>query len=294
MSRSWRTAALLLFLLSASAPAGWLLLQPEPLAPAEWSARAAAFPDSLSIMTFNISKGGRPPAAALAAVEAAAPDILCIQELTSGLAREFEARFAEEYPHRLFQPGPTVHGIGIASRLPIQEREIVLDGMAHLPAAVAMVGLDEDRLLLACVHLMPPHGRIAGWSDAWDGWFRNRATRMEQARNILARLSGKELALILGDMNEVAGQAALTMMADAGFDDACNAGAATNASCGLSWPGAHIPWPAFVRIDHILGRGVRFSDSAVLDAGGSDHYPVATRVKPEVKSLESKASGTGD
>lgn len=38
--------------------------------------------------------------------------------------------------------------------------------------------------------------------------------------------------------------------------------------------------PALFQIDHILGRGVRFTDVAVLEAGGSDHFPVAARILP--------------
>jgi endonuclease/exonuclease/phosphatase family metal-dependent hydrolase len=47
--------------------------------------------------------------------------------------------------------------------------------------------------------------------------------------------------------------------------------------------------PVGERIDYILGHDVRFADSAVLEAGGSDHYPVAARILAAGKSLESKA-----
>ena len=59
--------------------------------------------------------------------------------------------------------------------------------------------------------------------------------------------------------------------------------------CGPTWPGHTLNFPATFRIDYILVRGVRFADSAVLEAGGSDHYPVAARIVGTGKPLESKA-----
>ena len=81
-------------------------------------------------------------------------------------------------------------------------------------------------------------------------------------------------AIVLGDMNEWDGQAALTILAEAGFRNACHAKASR---CGPTWPGRAVPVPAVVRIDHILGRGVEFRQAVILNSGGSDHYPVAAR-----------------
>lgn len=272
---------LLAFLASALiAAAGlWLLAIALRPGPTEWAVAAGgnSTAGGFSIMSFNISLGGRPAAAALDAVEEANTDIVCIQELTPGLAEAFEVRFSGHYPHRLLAPGSTVHGIGIASKLPLQNSTVIKEGMAHLPAAIATVMLGGERVRIACVHLIPPHARPRKGEPFWDRYVRNEGIRMEQASIVLDSLGGDGApAIVLGDMNEWEGQAALSLFAQVGFTNACEV---RDNLCGASWPGAAVPsWPALFRIDHILGRGVRFADAAVLEAGGSDHFPAVARI----------------
>lgn len=76
----------------------------------------------------------------------------------------------------------------------------------------------------------------------------------------------------------------------AGFNDSCGSGPNY---CGPIWSGRKIDWLATFRADYILGRDVRFADSAVLEAGGSDHYPVAARIVAAGKPLESNVYATG-
>lgn len=272
----------------AAAGTTWFLAQPERVPPAVWAAQRTASPDALSIMTFNISRGGFPRMSALDAIESASPDIVCMQELTGALAAAFEERFGKTYPYRVFAPGPSVHGIGLASRIPVSRREIIRDGMSFLPAAAGSVSFDGEEIRILCLHLIPPHARIGGFGDAWQGYQRNRETRLAQARIAVGKLAAHgRPAVILGDMNEISGQAALGLLRDEGFVDACDM---SGAECAATWPGALLSLPAMVRIDHIVGRGVRFADSAVLDAAGSDHYPMATRITGAGKPLESNAS----
>ncbi len=246
--------------------------------PAAWSRNGVADPAAASVMTFNILTGGAPADDALAAIAAAAPDIVCLQELTPKLAEAFVERLGDTYPHRIFEPRRHTQGIGIASRLPLSDTRILTLDLPYLPVAAARVNLAAGRVNLACVHFIPPHSGFGQTDDLVRLYEDNRAIRVGQARGVLQYLDGAGgPAIVLGDFNEWPGQAALEALREAGFTDACHA---RRNRCGPTFPGHVVPLPALFRVDHILGRGVEFADAAVLEAGGSDHYPVAARFRP--------------
>ncbi len=264
--------ATLLCALPVAVAAVWVW--PSRTTPQEWLAARPATA-SVSILSFNILRGGAPAAEALDAIAAAAADVLCLQELTPALAAAFETRLGTAYGHRLFEPRPGTQGIGIASRYPLTDRRVLTLGMKYLPAAAAAVELPAGTLDVVCVHLVPPQ---AGWwsgGNLWRKYQRNRSARLTQATELLRHLRASDgPAIILGDVNEWPGQAAVSLLAEAGFADACEG---RGARCAPTWPGAVVPLPALFRIDQILGRGVVLFDAAVLEAGGSDHYPVVAR-----------------
>lgn len=253
--------------------------------PADW-ARARAGESQWSAMTFNIQLGGQPAGAALDAIAAANPDVVCLQEMTPQLAESFKARLGGRYPHRYFKPGRMTQGVGIASRYPLVGGRILTLGLTYLPAVSATVRLKPGPVRVACVHLMPPFARFRKSVNVWKRYVRNEGIRVGQVRRLLKHLDAFQLpAIILGDLNEWSGQAAMTELATAGFTDAC---AGSGADCGPTWPGHAPPFPTLFRIDHIMGRGVGFTDAAVLEAGGSDHYPVAARVRVSDSALTSR------
>lgn len=228
------------------------------------------------MMSFNIKLGGEPPSDALNAIEAARPDVLCLQEMTPSLSERFIRRLGEEYPYRFFRPGRATQGVGIASRYPLADGRVLTLGLTYLPAVAATARTDSGPIRVACVHLMPPFARFRNSVNVWKRYLRNRGIRLGQVTELLKHLDSLDMpAVIMGDMNESPGQAAMAALAEAGFRDACRG---ASSRCGPTWPGPTMPWPAAIRIDHILGRDARFADAAVLEAGGSDHYPVAARV----------------
>ncbi len=254
---------------------GLIFLVIQRQSPEEWR-RAAGAGNGLTVMSFNVLLGGQPAGPALDAIEAAAPDILCLQEMTPELAEMFKARLGKLYPHRYFKPGRMTQGMGIASRYPLLGGKVLTLGLTYLPAVSATVRLQSGEIRVACAHLMPPLARFKKSVNVWKRYFRNEAIRVGQVAELLKHLDGMDMpAIIMGDMNEWLGQAAMAELAKAGFRDSC---AGPDGRCGPTWPGRTLSWPAIFRVDHILGRGVRFTDSAVLEAGGSDHYPVAARV----------------
>jgi endonuclease/exonuclease/phosphatase (EEP) superfamily protein YafD len=256
---------------------GLVLMVLDRPTPAAWSYNGTGSAAVASVLTFNILTGGAPAEDALAAIAAAAPDIVCLQELTPKLAQSFVQRLGDTYPHRVFEPRRHTQGIGIASRFPLADTRILTLGLRYLPVAAAHVNLAGDRVNLACVHFIPPHSGFGQTDDLVRLYEDNRSIRVGQARRLLEHMDGAGgPAIVLGDFNEWPGQAALEALSASGFKDACHA---RRSRCGPTWPGHVVPLPALFRVDHILGRGVAFTDAAVLQAGGSDHYPVAARFR---------------
>lgn len=259
-----------------------ILIVPDRPAPEAWL-RSNSGGAAVSILSFNAFEGGRPGVDALNTIDAAAPDIVCLQEMTPELEAAFVRRFGGRYPHRYFRPGQMTQGVGIASRYPLADGRVLTLGLTYLPAVSATVRMESGVVRVACVHLMPPFARFKKRVNVWKRYFRNRTIRIGQAAELLKHLDSLDMpAIIMGDMNEWRGQAALALLRDAGFDDSCGG---TASRCGPTWPGPVLPLPALFRIDHIFGREVRFTDSAVLEAGGSDHYPVAARMFLESREL---------
>jgi len=149
-------------------------------------------------------------------------------------------------PTAISNPGE--QGVGIASRHKLSGGKVLTLGLTYLPAVSATVQMQAGPIRVACVHLMPPLARFTKSVNIWDRYWRIQAIRVGQAEHLARHLDGYDMpAIVLGDMNE--------------------------------WPGQTLYWPATFRVDHILGRGIKFTDAAVLEAGGSDHYPVAARFR---------------
>jgi len=254
--------------------AGFLRTEPEA-----WQ-KNTADDDTASIMSFNILVGGWPTDRVLAAISDASPDLLCLQELTPGFADAFSHKFADDYPYRYFLPAEMAGGIGIASRYPLSNRKILPLGIPFMPALVADAEFQWSTAHIACLHLVPPLAQFGEPASSAQLYQRNNEIRLKQVSLLLEHLNNIATpVLVLGDINEWQGQSALAALADAGFEDAC---LQPHSRCGPTWPAAVIYWPAAVQIDHILGRGIEFRQTAVLEADGSDHYPVATRFRPAV------------
>lgn len=237
---------------------------------------APAEPLRFKAMTYNVRYDAPEAerAKSLDVIEEELPDVLCLRELTPEFARAFRQRLGARYPHTEFAPRQGTWGVGIASRHTLSHASSFPEKPHRLPAMEADVKLGGRPLKVVCVHLMAPgarHTRSAGLLESME---KNQTLRERQAQALVRRLSGeKRPVLLLGDMNEGRRGAALEAFAAARFVHACDG---PEAACGSTWPVTETVLPAVVEIDHILGRGLDFSQARVSRAGGSDHYPVRT------------------
>ena len=255
----------------------WLLASaPSAFAVPSTATATATTSPSISAMAFNVLYRGADNAKNLDAVARESPDIVCLREIEPGFARAFLDRFEGDYPHRKYRPyrKRPAWGVAIASRYPISEWRVFRERPYIIPAADAVVTVGDAELVVSCVHLIPPMARYRRSEAAWDTIEKNRVLRRRQAKYLLWRYRDEQRPVImLGDFNEDVDEPALGLLDTKGFKNSCVIEAER---CQKTWPAFTI-FPAAFRFDHILGRDVSFVSSRVVEAGGSDHYPVVAR-----------------
>ena len=222
----------------------------------------AATGPTLRVLTNNMLVGRAEPEAIVDRVRAADPDVLFLQELTSGAEiRLKQAGLEDLLPHTLIEHidgGP--RGSAIYSRYPLSEALPHPETFAAQPTAVLELP-GGDAVELICVHLRAPALRRDG-SVPW--------------RSELGMLPapGKRPRVIAGDFNASVDHAAFRDLLRLGYADA-----AVQTGTGLvrTWgPPNQDPW---LTIDHVLvSRGCAVRACAVYDVAGSDHRAVYAEI----------------
>lgn len=243
------------------------------------SARPARAEDGgVTLLAYNVLFEGADDAKSLSAIAEAAPDVVCLTEVTPRFAKAFEKRLGATYPHRALQPAKGTWGVGFASKVPLRAVTVVPQSPSRMPALEARVMPDGADTTVACVHWMPP-GVKHHAGDSFAQALRENATlRAKQAATFVSRYrAARGPVVLLGDFNEEPGGEGLTALEAAGWSRAC----AVTGSCGATFPGPASPWPAVFSIDHVYVRGLAVTEARTVRAGGSDPFPVLARVQRE-------------
>ncbi|GAA2634180.1 endonuclease/exonuclease/phosphatase family protein [Streptomyces spororaveus] len=243
--------ALVAVLLPAAA---WAALFGGLLLPADGGAH------DITAVQHNVSDENPDPTGTARALARSAPDLIALEELTPSALASYEAALAAEYPYH------AVEGtVGLWSRHP-------LTGVRRVDIRPAGIGEGWDRGLRCGVRT--PRGEIAVYVAHLPS-VRFRATgfgsgpRDESARLLGAALAAEELerVILLGDLNST--------VDDRGLAPVTSRMRAPRRGLALSWPAA-LP---VARIDQILTRSATAAEIRTLPATGSDHLPVAARIR---------------
>ncbi|HZW27275.1 MAG TPA: endonuclease/exonuclease/phosphatase family protein, partial [Trueperaceae bacterium] len=214
----------------------------------------------LTAVQHNVSDENPDPAGTARALMAERPDLIALQELISPALETYAATLAPSYPHH------AVHGtVGLWSAYPLTDVRVV---------DIKPGGLDAEwtRGLRATVHT--PAGDVAvyvahlpsvrlgprGFDTRW---------RDESAALLGAAIAAERLpkVILLGDLNSTVDDRGLAPI-----------------TSQLSWAtsGFAFSWPAampLARIDQIMARNAIVTRVWSLPATGSDHLPIAARIK---------------
>ncbi|WP_233625194.1 endonuclease/exonuclease/phosphatase family protein [Actinoplanes sp. ATCC 53533] len=217
-------------------------------------------PHDLVAVQHNVSDENADPAATVRELLKVGPGLIALEEVTPAALAAYAAAMPAEYAHH------TVQGtVGLWSRYPLSEarlldirpRDVGTDWNRGLRAVARMPGGD---VAVYVAHLPSMRIGVSGLGSA---------RRNESAARLGAAIAADPLGkvLLLGDLNytvddrELAPISALLSTAESTF--------------AFSWP-ARAP---VARIDQIMGRSVTVTEVWALPATGSDHLPIAARIR---------------
>lgn len=225
----------------------------------------------LRVMTYNMNFGLAGDSEGIAAISAATPDVVLLQETNRQWETALTAELGARYPHHRFA-GPegrwAAGGMGILSRWPIRHIDKLTRGGGPFFAWRIVIEVDSGPIQILNVHLRPPMSDSGSWVV---GYFSTRGDREREARAHLAALDDSLPTLVVGDFNEEDDGLAVAVFRDRGFRSALPQ--FQPSATTWQWPVGSMTLK--FRLDHILADN-HFEPlrAEVVQAGRSDHNPL--------------------
>ncbi|RPK79564.1 Endonuclease/Exonuclease/phosphatase family protein [Streptomyces sp. ADI97-07] len=235
--------------------AAWLGLFGGHLLPADDSA------PTLTVLQHNVSDENPDPAGTVRTLLRAGADLIALEELTPAALPAYEAALSADYPHRAARGT-----VGLWSKHPLSDvrkvdikPESVGDGWDRGLRATARTARGEVAVYVAhlpSVRLVPSSGFSSGPRD-------------ESAALLGAAVAAEPLdrVILLGDLNST--------LDDRGLEPVTSQLAGAESGFAFSWP-AKLP---LARIDQVMARSATVTRVWSLPGTGSDHLPVAARIR---------------
>lgn len=151
--------------------------------------RREAGGEAIRILQANVLRKNTETAALLAQIDTENPDLVILLEMTPPWLQAMQSLSAE-YPYSIAEAQEGAFGIGLFSKLPLEDARIVYGPPVGLPEIRAVVLIGEQRVSLVSAHAMPPIGRAS-----------------IEARNAQLAALGEELGMsirpttFIGDLN---------------------------------------------------------------------------------------------
>jgi endonuclease/exonuclease/phosphatase (EEP) superfamily protein YafD len=250
-------AATALPLLILSGP----LVRPEPLPP---PAPDAA---TLTVLSANVLWRNDSMAEAAALIAAEDVDVIVISELTDDFEAALEAAgVLDTHPHRAGTPDTWNRGLGLWSRYPILESELL--PVVGRTTVEALFDVDGTPLRVIGAHPSQPISPLG--RDDWK-------PALRQITDIALEPDSAP-TVVVGDLNASWWHPPYRAMIDAGLRDVHHG---LGDGFSRSWPDDRWYLPAFVRIDQaLIAPGATATAIRDLQVPGSDHVAFVVTVSP--------------
>jgi len=232
---------------------------------------------SFRLATANLLNG-RVDAGHLAAIiDRVRPDFFVAQELGPDAADVIAGAF----PHHRLHPALDHRGMGIASRFEAEFGSLEIPWRSGLWAR-ADVG--SRQLVLATLHLINPID-FPWWVSA-----RRRVDQLDALTTWVDATVGEGAFVLAGDMNASPVWPVYRRLTERWEDLVVGAARRSGTSSGPTW-GWRPGWPRMLRIDHVLGAGVKGIATTVETLRGSDHAAVVVDLEFTIEEASDSRDG---
>ncbi|MET7703347.1 endonuclease/exonuclease/phosphatase family protein [Streptomyces sp. NPDC005485] len=214
----------------------------------------------LTVATHNVNADNPDPSGTARDVAASGADVLALEELTQTAVPVYEKALAATYKYHSVQGT-----VGLWSKYPLSGAKPVDIKLGWTRAMRATVSAPAGQVAVYVAHLPSVRVKLeAGFT----------ARQRDKSANALGEaIADEKLSrkILLGDLNGTMNDRALNGVTS----QMRSTQGAAGSGFGFSWP-ASFP---MARIDQIMVQGVDPVTSWTLPETGSDHLPVAARVK---------------
>ncbi|MFF6977123.1 endonuclease/exonuclease/phosphatase family protein [Streptomyces sp. NPDC008343] len=219
----------------------------------------------LTVATHNVNADNSDPAGTARDVAASGADVVALEELTAGAVPTYEKALTATYKYHSVQGT-----VGLWSKYPLSGVKPVDIKLGWVRAMRAAVATPSGQVAVYVAHLPSVRVKVeAGFT----------ARQRDKSADALGEAINDEplgKVVLLGDLNGTMNDRALNAVT-----------AQMRSTQGASGSGMGFSWPAsfpMARIDQIMVRGLEPLSSWTLPETGSDHLPVAARVKVDTSA----------
>ncbi|MGW9023284.1 endonuclease/exonuclease/phosphatase family protein [Streptomyces sp. NPDC055722] len=219
----------------------------------------------LTVATHNVNADNPDPSGTARDVANSGADVLALEELKASAVPVYERALASTYKYHSVQGT-----VGLWSKYPLRGVKAVDIKLGWTRAMRATVDATEGQVAVYVAHMPSVRVKLAAGFTA-----RQRDTSADALGEAIA---GERLSqvILLGDLNGTMNDRALRAVTS----QMRSTQGAAGSGFGFSWP-ASFP---MARIDQIMVKGVQPVSSWTLPRTGSDHLPIAARVKVDTGS----------
>lgn len=216
---------------------------------------------TLTVVFLNLDLEHPEPERVVSYLRDVAPDVVLLMELTARWQEALDEAL-RPYPHRVTAIRESPFGLGLFSRRPLVDADVVTPGEG-MPTVVAAVTLDGRDLTFVGAHPFPP---------IREGGTRIRDRQLIAVGELAGSIEGP--VLVIGDLNTTPFSSVWPRLMEAsGLPDPDR-----GAGVGATWP-AGLPAILRLPLDHALpSPEIRVVRRVIGPDVGSDHRPVEVEV----------------
>ncbi|GGW74012.1 MULTISPECIES: endonuclease/exonuclease/phosphatase family protein [Streptomyces] len=214
----------------------------------------------LTVATHNVNADNADPSGTARDVAASGADVLALEELTETAVPVYEKALAETYRYHSVQGT-----VGLWSKYPLTDVAAVDIKLGWVRAMRATVTTPQGAVGFYVAHLPSVRVKLQA------GFTAHQRDKSADALGEAIAADPLSRKVLLGDLNGTMNDRSLNAVTS----QMRSAQGAAGSGFGFSWP-ASFP---MARIDQIMVTGVEPVTSWTLPQTGSDHLPVAARVK---------------